>query len=99
MQVSWARTVVQVAGRHAAGGDLAQRRELDPATLERIGTARMEMATRGRRERRRNLALDRNVGPVSRIDAGHLGDEGDGVGMVRMRIEIGGRARLDDAPQ
>ena len=59
----------------------------------------MEMASGGRRERRRNLPLDGRIGPALAVQARHAGQQRLRVGMVRGGIEIGGIRGFDHAPK
>src|SRR5438270_8586535 len=99
MRESCAGEVVQVACGESARRDLAQAGSLCPAAIERARAAGMEMASGGRRERRGNLAADRHVAAMARIDAWHLLYERDRIRMVRPRIELGRGTGLDDAPE
>src|SRR5262249_28739543 len=91
--------IVEITRREMSHRDLAQRRRLVLALLHRERAARMEVATARRIERPPNLALDRHVGALSRLHFADLGQQRDGVRMIRMRKELVGRAALDHAPE
>src|SRR6516162_7010501 len=59
-----------------------QRRHLGPAALDRVGTAGMKGAARGRIERRRQLALERDaLASLARIERRRAGEQRAGVRM------------------
>src|SRR4051812_34299853 len=97
--MSWAGDVVQVACGDPSRRDLAQRWDFLAAAGECAGTTGMEVAARGRRKGRRNLAADRHVAAVARVDARHLFDERGGIWMVRPLVKLGGRPGFDHSPE
>src|SRR5258708_35024518 len=66
-------SVVQMARRAAAGRDGFQRRRLGATALPRVRTAGMKVTARRRRQRRRDLALDRFEPPPARVEPRHSG--------------------------
>jgi hypothetical protein len=71
-----------MAGAVMARRDLAQQRRIFGATRHRVRAAGMEVATRGRCDRTRDLTLDGGELPLAGIDARHLGKQRLGVRMV-----------------
>jgi hypothetical protein len=57
------------------------------------------MAAGGRRERRRQFALDRREAALFRLEPRHVGEQRLRVGMVRRAKQFRGRRDLDDAAE
>ena len=88
-----------MARRPALGRDLLEHGPLDPAALVGVGAAGVEVAARGRVDRRRDLALDRLVVARARLEAGDLLEQGPGVGVVGLTEELVGGRGLDHAAE
>src|SRR5258705_6833444 len=74
-----------VTAHEMARRDFLERGRLGPAHLNRIRTARMEIAARGRRRRVRDLALEHDaLSAHARIRLGHRGEQ-------RPRVRVLGR--------
>ena len=69
------------------------------AARHRLRAARVEVATRRRIHRRRDLAADRHEAAVAPVQPRHLVEQGLRVGMQRRREQRRGRRHLDDAAQ
>src|SRR5262249_175755 len=79
--------------------NLPERRHLAPASLHRVRTARMKVASVGRVKGRRDLSLDRHERALPLIEPRHLGEERLGVGVVALPEQRLGRWALDDAAE
>src|SRR5438552_7319164 len=89
----------QVAGGPLAGPNLAQRRDLARAALDRDRTARMEDASRRRIERARHLAAEHHAlarGLHLRIRDRDRGEQGLRVGVLRILVELAALGDLHD---
>src|SRR5262245_31330786 len=77
-----------------------KRRPLDPATFDRISTARVKVASRGRRKRTRNIALQELPLPSAvRLRDEYHGEQGTGIGMSWIREQLVRSRGLDDAAE
>src|SRR5438445_7672471 len=84
------------------GHDLAQRRDLGPAAIDRMRTAQMEMATGRGRERRGQLPADRLEADEFVILEHQLRnavEQGARIRVERLRVGAPRGAELDDPPE
>jgi len=79
--------------------DLAQRRRLDAAARQSMRAARMEMASRRRLKRRRDLALERGKFPVPLLETRNLREQRLRIGWLGFAKQRLGRRHFDDAAE
>src|SRR4029078_8714568 len=90
---------IEKARRLAAGRDLEQRRRRHAALVHHERKARMEMRPGGRRERRRDLALDRREGALPGLDLARFGEQRLRVRMIRTREQLERGRAFNDATE
>src|SRR5262245_50856673 len=86
------REIVQMARGPAFGADHAQPRYFDLTPRHRVWTTRMEMTSRRRRERRRDLAVHGGKALPPDVDPRHFSEQGLCIRMVRPGVHLLGRS-------
>src|SRR5262249_57903692 len=97
MTASGLPTRIEMTRRHASGRDLDQSRAFGPAARQRERATRMEVATRWRRERRRDFARDRGEAALAGVEPRHIGQQRLRIGVVWRAEPFFGRSAFDHA--
>ncbi|EAU65581.1 conserved hypothetical protein [Stigmatella aurantiaca DW4/3-1] len=90
----------QKARRRVAAAQRIERRRLAAAALEGMGATRVERTPRGGRQRRRHVPLKQDaLLPVLRIGHRHGRQQGLGVRVAGVAVQLRGLRQLHDLPQ
>ena len=78
----------------------SKRRPLDPAAVDRVGAARVKVASGRRRQRTWNITLQQlPLPPRMRLRDGNRGEQGAGIGMAWIGEQLIRRRSFDDAAE